>query len=78
MSNEKVDVHSACQLRDFGKSKGFGRYIPVIFGYLPLPRCKTSLHLAASGGSLVLKRFFDFLKDKSIFSLTQSAHRRRR
>ncbi len=25
---EKADVHSACQLRDFAKSKGFERYIP--------------------------------------------------
>lgn len=25
---EKVNVHSACQLRAFGKSKGFNRYIP--------------------------------------------------
>ncbi|WP_334473196.1 helix-turn-helix transcriptional regulator [Arsenophonus sp. PmNCSU2021_1] len=26
---EKAGVHSACQLRAFGKSKGFERYIPV-------------------------------------------------
>ncbi|HGJ5884056.1 helix-turn-helix transcriptional regulator [Arsenophonus sp.] len=28
---EKADVHSACQLRDFAKSKGFERYIPSEF-----------------------------------------------
>lgn len=28
---QKVDVHSACQLRAFGKSKGFERYIPAEF-----------------------------------------------
>jgi DNA-binding CsgD family transcriptional regulator len=31
---EKENIHSACQLRAFGKSKGFDRYIPVNF----LPR----------------------------------------
>ncbi|WGM03995.1 helix-turn-helix transcriptional regulator [Arsenophonus nasoniae] len=28
---EKADVHSGCQLRAFGKSKGFDRYIPYNF-----------------------------------------------
>ncbi|HGJ5877827.1 MAG TPA: helix-turn-helix transcriptional regulator [Arsenophonus nasoniae] len=27
---QKAEVHSACQLRAFGKSKGFDRYIPLI------------------------------------------------
>ncbi|HGJ5864793.1 helix-turn-helix transcriptional regulator, partial [Arsenophonus nasoniae] len=27
----KVNVHSACELRAFGKSKGFDRYIPSEF-----------------------------------------------
>lgn len=28
---EKADVHSACQLRAFGKSEGFDRYVPIEF-----------------------------------------------
>ncbi|PAV01462.1 hypothetical protein CBG25_16565 [Arsenophonus sp. ENCA] len=28
---QKAEVHSGCQLRAFGKSKGFERYIPVEF-----------------------------------------------
>ncbi|WGM08258.1 LuxR C-terminal-related transcriptional regulator (plasmid) [Arsenophonus nasoniae] len=37
---EKAGVHSGCQLRAFGKSKGFDRYIPynLIFSRQPLNR----------------------------------------
>ncbi|HGJ5857399.1 response regulator transcription factor [Arsenophonus nasoniae] len=37
---QKAEVHSGCQLRAFGKSKGFDRYIPynLIFSRQPLNR----------------------------------------